>query len=166
MVKKDVRSSYFDIRSLIEKGKADVRTYTIKFPNGETFPVLIRPLSDLEMEESQSIIFNVIKDNNTRDFVFNTASEELMNLDEENAEEMTASLMNNADKMNNVDFVQLFDAINQMTLKICYMSMRDFTDEFKMEDLKKLPGIKQMGQEIQRISGYSKQTKSDIEGFR
>lgn len=147
-IKKQNEKNFFDIHELISKGKATVREYEL--PIGI---VLIRPLTELEMEECESVLFDEIKDPATRRFAFNAASDKLIDVNETEIDY-------------NINFTELMRASTQFMLKIVYTSMRDFTEEFDPQELKKVDGIKELALEIQRISGYTKEAQDDVAEFR
>lgn len=150
--------SFFSVYQLILKGKEAVREYEL--PAGK---VLVRPLSDLEMEECESILFEEIKDPATRKFAFESASESILEMAE--GEENSPKKLPELDY--NVNYPELIRASSKMMLMIAYMAMKDFTeDDFEPEDLKQLSGIKQLAQFVQEISGYAKKSLEDIEDFR
>lgn len=145
-----VEKSYFDIHSLIAKGKEDVREYEL--PNGL---VLIRPLTELELEEAELAMFDAVKDPDTRKFAFDS----MMNGGSEDEEEVEFDT-------SKVNFTEFVKASNEFMYKICYLAMCDFTDAFEINDLKKIPGVKDLGEEILRISGYNSDTIEMVEEFR
>jgi hypothetical protein len=163
--KETTYKNYFDIHSLIAKGKENVREYIL--PAG---PVLIRPLTDLEMEEAEALLLSGIKDPETRKFVFKSAESDEIDIekisdiieDTENQETDSENDIVNT----NLNYVELFSSFTQFNLRIAYLAMRDFTDDFDPEELKKLNGIKGLVAEVQRISGYNKETLEQIEEFR
>lgn len=146
--KQNELKNFFDIHELISKGKDAVREYEL--PVGT---VLIRPLTELEMEECESVLFDEIKDPATRKFAFESAAQKLIDVNEKEIDY-------------NISFTELMRASTQFMIKIVYMSMRDFTGDFDPEDLKKLDGIKDLALEIQRISGYTKETQDEVAEFR
>lgn len=141
--------NYFDIRSLILKGKADVRTYDL---GGS--PVFIRPLTDLEFEDCEMEMLAEINDPATRKFAFDASPSKLNNIEGEAQVDYT------------INYRELIKASTAFLLKIAYLSMRDFTDSFAIEDLKKINGIKELALEVQRISGYNEKTVAEVEEFR
>jgi|GEM_PF-6329752 len=141
---------YFDIHSLIVKGKEAVREYEL--PNGAT--VLIRPLTELEVEEAELAMFDAVKDKATREFAFKIS----------NARANGETL--NPDDYNDVDFSAFIRASNEYMFQVAYMAMRDFTDDFDIYDLKKIPGIKELAEEVMAISGYADETVEMVEEFR
>lgn len=143
--------NYFDIHSLIVKGKEAVREYEL--PDGFG-TVLIRPLTELEVEEAEFIMFEAVKDPKTRAFASDLAKAQA------NGEEL------DEEKYADVDFASFIKASNDFMFKIAYMAMRDFTDDFNMEDLKKIPGIKELAGEVMRISGQTKDAVEMVEEFR
>jgi hypothetical protein len=147
--KQKTEGNYFDIRSLILKGKADVRTYDLG-----GFPVSIRPLTDLEFEECEMAMLEQIKDPATRRYAFEASPSQMSNVDEKPEVDYT------------INYNELIRASTTFLLTIAYLSMRDFTDSFEIEDLKKINGIRDLALEVQRISGYHEQTITDIEDFR
>lgn len=147
--KQKADGNYFDIRSLILKGKDDVRTYDLG-----GFPVSIRPLTDLEFEECEMAMLEQIKDPATRRYAFEASPSQMSNVDEKPQVDYT------------INYNELIRASTTFLLTIAYLSMRDFTDSFEIEDLKKINGIRGLALEVQRISGYHEQTITDIEDFR
>lgn len=149
MVSKKQNEAFFDIRSLIMKGKNDVREYSL--PDAI---VLIRPLTDLEFEECEMAMLEEIKDPATRKFAFEASPSRMSNVDTEPQVDYS------------INYNELIRASTKFLLTIAYMAMRDFTDNFDIEDLKKVRGIKELALEVQRISGYNEQTIADLEEFR
>lgn len=141
----------FDIHSIIAKGKESVRPYQL--PAGE---VLIRPLSELEMEECELAMLDEIKDPEVRAFVLNANQEEFADPEAKEAEF----------KNKDMNYSQFFRAANNFLLNIAYLAMKDFTDDFTRDDLKRIDGIRALAAEVQRISGYNKETTAAIEEFR
>lgn len=140
----------FSIRELILKGKNAVREYEL--PYGV---VLVRPLSDLEIEDAQTTMFKYIRDPDTLKYVLEAESHELLNEGEK------------VEQNYNLDYAQLMEAQTAMILRVAYLAMRDFTDdEFSERDLKGLPGLKGLVQFVQSISGYSEEMIEEVENFR
>ncbi len=140
--------NYFDIHSLILKGIGDVREY--KLPVGTVF---IRPLSEIEMEECELVMFNTLKDQATLDFAFGLTPDKLKDMNDNGI----------PDDVNVFEFIK---ANNEFLYNVAYKAMKDFTDEFSIEDMKKIPGIKELGKEVQRISGYTPEALDQVADFR
>jgi hypothetical protein len=151
-------TDYFDVHALILKGTGTVREYNL--PAGK---VLVRPLSDLEMEECQALLFKEIKNPETRKFILEAEPEEILELAGEDEDEIKKI----KPQLNyEIDYSELMDASTKMMLRIAYLAMRDFTDDFDPESLRKLNGIRDLAQFVQEISGYTKKAMEEIEDFR
>lgn len=145
--------SQFDIHSLIAKGKDDVRPYQL--PAGEVF---IRPLTELEMDEADSMMFSKIKDPATRKFIMNITPDEMEKISDENYE---------PEEFQNFDLGEFMRANTYFSCYIAYLAMKDFADdEFKPEDLIRVDGIHGLAEEVKRISGYNGDAEEEIENFR
>jgi hypothetical protein len=150
----------FNIHELLLKGTGAVREYNL--PAGR---VLVRPLSDIEMEECQTILFKEIKNPETKKFILESEPDELLDYAGDESEEDKIKKVRR--KLNyDVDYSELIAASTKMMLQIAYIAMRDFTEDFDPEDLRKLNGVKELAQYVQEISGYSNGGLDEIEQFR
>lgn len=140
--------NYFDIHSLILKGTGDVREYEL--PAGK---VLIRPLTEIEVEECELAMFQAIKDPATLEFMFNITPENLKTMQEGGVPA----------GVNPIEFIK---ANNEYMYTVAFNAMKDFTDSFTIDQMKKIPGIKDLAKEVLRISGYSAETLEQVAEFR
>lgn len=161
VTRKANRKDYFDINSLIAKGKADVREFSL--PLGK---VLYRPLSQLEVQSAEAAMLASIKDIPTREYLFNKAEENSLEDFKDVEEEEEESKSRVIDFPPEVNIAEFYNALTVRDIKVVALSIRDFTDSFDEQDLMKLDGIKELADEILRISGNSQESKSEIENFR
>ncbi len=162
VIKKTVRKNYFDIHSIIAKGTSDVRKWAL--PLGE---VLYRPISQLEIEEAHAVMLSCIKDPYTKQYLFNMAEDNDLDkvndivdkMDNEEIEKIT-------DFPPEVNLAEMYQAMIEQSIYVVYLSIRDFTDNFDPNDLKKIDGIRDLADEILRISGNTQETQEEIKSFR
>lgn len=162
VTKKNSRRNYFDIYSIIAKGTSDVREWELPFGK-----VLYRPISQLEAQESQAILLGSIKDSFTKQYLFNMAEDN--NLDKANdvVDKIEADEIDKiTDFPPEVNLAELYQGMIEQSIHVVYLSIRDFTDNFDKQDLKKIDGIRDLADEILRISGNSKETEKEVESFR
>lgn len=152
-----VSKKSFSIRELILKGKNAAREYEL--PAGIVY---VRPLSDLEMEEAQTILFDYVKDPETRKFIMGAEQEDLIKDIPESEKDLKVNTNYN------INYSELYKAEIALMLRIAYIAMKDFTngEEFEEEDLKSIRGIKGLVEFVQEISGYTQQSMEDVENFR
>jgi hypothetical protein len=153
---KSTRKNYFNIHSLIAKGINDVRKYQL--PVGE---VLYRPISQLEAEEAQAIMIGSIQDIPTREYLFSLAEKNEL----DKANEVLDQEENASQFPPEVNLAELYKAMINHAIHVCYLAMIDFTDDFNENDLKKLDGIREFADEIMKISGQDKETLEEVESF-
>ena len=55
--------------------------------------------------------------------------------------------------------------MSRYTLRIVYLGISNFTDEFSEKDLKCLNGIRGLADKIMEVSGQKKEVLEEIEGF-
>jgi len=166
---KPQRKNYFSINSLIQKGIEDVREYEL--PSGK---ILYRPISQLEAEQAQSVLFDSITDPGTREYLFtlaennelDKANELLDAANEETIEESEKSDDEIVQIPNNVNLGQLYNAMINHAIRVVYLAVSDFTDDFEEKDLIKLDGIRELSELILKVSGQSKDTLEEVENFR
>lgn len=157
------KRNYFDINSLIAKGKNDVRKWQL--PIGE---VLYRPISQLEAQEAQAVMLGAIKDVPTREYLVSLSEKNEL----EEASEVIADVESESDLVNvrnfppEVNLAELYQAMIKYAIHVVAISIRDYTDDFIERDLMKLDGIRDLSDEILRISGETQETRDDVEGFR
>ncbi|MDD3039577.1 hypothetical protein [Bacteroides sp.] len=137
----------FDINELIVRGKNLAKEYEL--PAGKVY---VRPLTDLEMNEAESLMFTAIKDEYTRNY-------------------MLASVFNDEKSKAEFDFTKLNvkDMLNstvEINIYIAYCAMKDFTTGLTVELVRQLAGIKDLAEFVRGISGYSSEIEETVEEFR
>lgn len=136
-------SQTFNINTLIQKGKELVFEYEL--PVGMIY---YRPLTDLEMDEAEAFMLATITDEPTREYIAGLNDAGVTNLD-------------------NVDFMQIVQGNAAVVYHIVLTAISDFAeDTITIDDIKKLPGIKGLADEIKRASGYDAEVISEVEDFR
>lgn len=162
VVKRNTKRNYFDIHSLIAKGTADIRKYQL--PIGE---ILYRPISELECEEANAVMLSYIKDEFTKKYLFDLAEENNLEKASDAADKFESGEVEKiTDFPIEINFAEMYKAMIEQAIYVVYLSIRDFTDNFDPNDLKKIDGIRDLADEILRISGNNKETQEEIESFR
>ena len=151
------RKNYFSIKNIILKGTSVV--YEYELPAGT---VLYRALSELEFDDAQSVLLGSIKDPATREYLLNLS--ETNNL-EKATEVLDASEDAPVNIPIDVNLAELYEAMSRYTLRIVYLGISNFTDEFSEKDLKCLNGIRGLADKIMEVSGQKKEVLEEIEGF-
>ncbi|NOR85310.1 hypothetical protein GQ473_04270 [archaeon] len=148
----------FNINTLIQKGKELVFEYEL--PAGTVY---YRPLTDLEMDESESLLLTTITDQATCDYIMNLGDNKKGDKEEEDKEE------DNKDSIDivNIDFTQIVQGNAAVACSIVLTAIQDFSDEkITIDDISKLSGIKELADEIKRVSGYDMDVIAEVEEFR
>lgn len=162
VAKKNMRRNYFDIHSLIAKGTSDIRTW--KLPIGD---VLYRPISQLEAEEANAVMLSYIKDEFTKKYIFDLAEENNLEKVSDAVEKFeTGEVEKITDFPIEINFAEMYKAMIEQAIYVVYLSIRDFTDNFDPQDLKKIDGIRDLADEILRISGNTVKTQDEVTLFR
>lgn len=162
VIKKNIRKNYFDIHSIIAKGTSDVRKWQL--PIGE---VLYRPISQLELENAHAIMLGAIKDPFTKKYLFDMAENNELDKADDAMNKIESDAVDKiVDFPPEVNLAEMYQAMIEQAIHIVYLSIRDFTDNFDKEDLMKLDGIRDLADEILRISGNNQDTQKEIESFR
>lgn len=142
-----IKTPMFDINELIVKGKNLAKEY--KLPAGTVF---VRPLTDLEMNEAEALMFSAIKDEYTRNY-------------------MIASVFNDEKSKKDVDpakinVKEMLMSTTEINIYIGYCAMRDFTTGLTLDLVRQLAGIKDLAEFVRGISGYSSDIEKTVEEFR
>lgn len=133
----------FNINALIQKGKELVEEYEL--PAGKVY---VRPITDLEMNEAQSIIFETIEDPATKNYMMGMGDGKTSDIPED------------------IDIMAILTANNAVNTQIAYVAMRDFTDGLTTALVQELCGINDLADFIRDISGYALDSKEVVEDFR
>lgn len=159
-MKKTNRKDYFDINSLIAKGINDVRVWQL--PIGS---ILYRPLSQLEMQQAEATMITSIQDIPTRKYILERF-EAISEVNEtENVEEEETKL-SISDLPPEVNIAEFFNAQTARDIRLVYLSIKDYTDDFDEDSLMKFDGIRELAEEILRISGSTPESRADVKSFR
>lgn len=146
----------FNINTLIQKGKELVFEYEL--PAGTVY---YRPLTDLEIDEAESLLLTTITDQATCNYI--------MNLGDDKKEEEGDKEEDNKDSIDivNIDFTQIVQGNAAVACNIVLTAIQDFSDEkITIDDISKLSGIKELADEIKRVSGYDVDVIAEVEEFR
>ena len=146
----------FNINTLIQKGKELVFEYEL--PAGTVY---YRPLTDLEMDEAESLLLTTITDQATCNYI--------MNLGDDKKEEDDDKEEDDKDSIDivNIDFTQIVQGNAAVACNIVLTAIQDFSDEeITIDDISKLSGIKELADEIKRVSGYDVDVIAEVEEFR
>lgn len=146
----------FNINTLIQKGKELVFEYEL--PAGTVY---YRPLTDLEMDEAESLLLTTITDQATCNYI--------MNLGDDKKEEEDDKEKDDKDSIDivNIDFTQIVQGNAAVACNIVLTAIQDFSDEeITIDDISKLSGIKELADEIKRVSGYDVDVIAEVEEFR
>jgi hypothetical protein len=146
----------FNINTLIQKGKELVFEYEL--PAGTVY---YRPLTDLEMDEAESLLLTTITDQATCNYI--------MNLGDDKKEEEDDKEEDDKDSIDivNIDFTQIVQGNAAVACNIVLTAIQDFSDEeITIDDISKLSGIKELADEIKRVSGYDVDVIAEVEEFR
>ena len=145
----------FNINTLIQKGKELVFEYEL--PAGTVY---YRPLTDLEMDESESLLLTTITDQATCDYIMNLGDDKEEGDKEEDNDKDSIDIVN-------IDFTQIVQGNAAVACSIVLTAIQDFSDEkITIDDISKLSGIKELADEIKRVSGYDADVVAEVEEFR
>ena len=145
----------FNINTLIQKGKELVFEYEL--PAGTVY---YRPLTDLEMDESESLLLTTITDQATCDYIMNLGDDKEEGDKEEDNDKDSIDIVN-------IDFTQIVQGNAAVACNIVLTAIQDFSDEeITIDDISKLSGIKELADEIKRVSGYDADVVAEVEEFR
>ena len=145
----------FNINTLIQKGKELVFEYEL--PAGTVY---YRPLTDLEMDESESLLLTTITDQATCDYIMNLGDDKEEGDKEEDNDKDSIDIVN-------IDFTQIVQGNAAVACSIVLTAIQDFSDEeITIGDISKLSGIKELADEIKRVSGYDVDVVAEVEEFR
>lgn len=151
----------FNINTLIQKGKELVFEYEL--PAGTIY---YRPLTDLEMDEAESLLLTTITDQATCNYIMNLGDdkkEEKSDKEEGDKEEDDKESID----IVNIDFTQIVQGNAAVACNIVLTAIQDFSDgEITIDDISKLSGIKELADEIKRVSGYDMDVIAEVEEFR
>lgn len=141
----------FNINTLIQKGKELVFEYEL--PAGTVY---YRPLTDLEMDEAESLLLTTITDQATCNYIMNLGDDKKEEEDDKDSIDIV-----------NIDFTQIVQGNAAVACNIVLTAIQDFSDEeITIDDISKLSGIKELADEIKRVSGYDVDVIAEVEEFR
>ena len=148
----------FNINTLIQKGKELVFEYEL--PAGTIY---YRPLTDLEMDECETWRFTTITDMATREYIMGFKNSSDVETSEDKGEDGASFEIDNV----NIDFTQIVKGNAAVAYNIVLTAIQDFSDEkITIKDISKLSGMKDLADEIKRVSGYDVDVIKKVEEFR